>query len=241
MNKKSLRNVVLGAFFPLLIGGFFYLLNQKNRKPLYTAKDKPTLIFDKESSSNKIKLVKYDSIQVKENVYCTRLILWNDGDLTISKEDVRENFYISIIGEGSIIESKIINETDKGVSKFRLINTNDKIKIDWDHFDPDSGVELQFLYSGNKSTYIEISGKVLGNNLRKVHNRNTLSFGDVLYVIGIFVLEIIFFLTIGFYDFDYKVPFERGLGIFTNAVLLLTVIGGIIYIFIKAWGYRPPL
>jgi hypothetical protein len=133
----------------------FYIGKEKKREPVYFVKNKPSLIFDKSNSSPKIKLLVDDTLLIAQNIYITTLEVWNKGKLPITKEDIREDFYVYCSDSLSkILDFKILDEKESGISKFKLLQINRGLKINWDYFDPGLGFLFQIIYSGSKSSEV---------------------------------------------------------------------------------------
>ena len=51
----------------------------------------------------------------------TTLVIWNNGKLPITKQDLRRDFYIYCSDSSSnILDYKILDEKEKGISNFQL-------------------------------------------------------------------------------------------------------------------------
>lgn len=148
-----------GWILPIIVAIILFILAEKKREPVYSVVNSPSLIFDKGNASPKIKLLVNDSTSITENVYVTTLVIWNKGKLSINKEDVRKDFIIHCSDSKSqILDNKILDEREFGVSNFILIPIENKIKIEWDHFDPGYGFKVQVIYTGNNNTKLLVSG-----------------------------------------------------------------------------------
>ncbi len=137
--KKELK-FLLGIVVTFVISYFFFFLSQKEREPVFTFKNKKTLIFDKHNATPKIKLFTNDTIPIKENVYISNIVLWNNGQIQIDTTEIRKRFSVNLIN-GKILDYKIVKEISD-ISHFELIEEKDKLHIDWKYFDPGFGVEI---------------------------------------------------------------------------------------------------
>ncbi|MEW7278104.1 hypothetical protein ABW636_05870 [Aquimarina sp. 2201CG1-2-11] len=171
-----------GIFWTILIGilGFvitiyFTIFYSRDREPVYVSKYAPSAIFNKNISTENIKVITSDSSVINDNIYVTNLILWNRGELEIKKSDVRKDFLIKMNGGGKILDHKIVKQNDANVSNFRIIEKEEGLLIDWDYFDPKFGLEIQVIYSGNKSSKLIIDGYVLGNMVEEIDSNYALN------------------------------------------------------------------
>lgn len=171
MFDKILKSKLLWALIPITVTIILFTFRTEKREPIYAVKKAPSLIFDKESASSKIKLIKNDSTKIDDNVYVTTLILWNNGGIEIRKEDVRKAISIHLINGKEIIDYKILSETNPEISNFRIVKSSEELQLDWNYFDPDFGVEIQIIYSGDINSQIKIEGYVLGQEVKNVEKR----------------------------------------------------------------------
>ncbi|WP_298507831.1 hypothetical protein [uncultured Kordia sp.] len=192
MIKKLLNS---GIFWTIIIGFFgigltilFYEYSNKEREPVYALKKEPSLIFDKENSTPKIKLLSNDSLVVNDNVYVSNIVIWNDGDLEIRKTDVRKKFKVFLSSEAKILDYKIVNQTNPEISNFRIKSDNNELLINWDYFDPKFGFELQIIYSGTSKSEVFAEGYVLGKKLKKVTTRESNNLINYYYIFSCFTL-----------------------------------------------------
>jgi hypothetical protein len=119
-------------------------------------------IFDSENSTPALKLIERDSVPITENVYLLTGIIWNNGNLPITKEDVREAISIKLINCKRILDYKLVKQSDPSIAKFSLTKRNNNtLNIDWSYFDPGYGFNFQIVYSGKEDPGFLINGKVL--------------------------------------------------------------------------------
>jgi len=191
---KTIRVTVIIGVITILATILIAVFAEKNREPVYSIINSPSLIYDKENASPKIKLVLDDSILVKDNVYVTTLALWNKGKLPIQIEDIRKDLYIKGTGNVSqVLDYKIVRENEAGISNFRLTPVGDSLRINWDHFDPDYGCLVQLIYTGTKDTKLEINGAVLGSKVRMVHAKTE---NSVFYIVAFFFIIVVILFSI---------------------------------------------
>jgi hypothetical protein len=167
--KKAFFTIILPLIINALLAIYLFVLADKKREPVYSVTNSPSLIFDKKNASTKIKLSINDSIPIKDNVYVTTIALWNKGKLPIENGDLREAFYAysqdSLV---RILDYKISKEREIGISNFKLIPIENRLKIDWDHFDPGYGCYIQIIYSGGNQTKFQITGSTIDVKVKQV-------------------------------------------------------------------------
>jgi len=174
----------------------FYEISNKTREPVYSVIKEPTLIFDKENASSNFKLISNDSTIINQNVYVTTIVVWNNGDLEIKKDDIRKEIKIIVLNQGEILDYKITKQTNPEISKFNLNQKENEILVDWDYFDPEFGFEFQVIYAGTEETQIVMDGYILGAEMKKVTLRPTSGFfkyfGIIMLIIQLFLVVWVF-------------------------------------------------
>ena len=220
MIKKLLNS---GIFWTIVVGIvgigltiLFYEYSNKDREPVYAIKKEPSIIFDKENSTPKIKLLSNDSILINENVYVSSIVIWNNGELEIKKDDVRKEFMVTV-SNAKVLDYQIVNQTNPEISNFKVEHNSNELLIDWDYFDPKFGFELQIIYSGVAESEIKVSGYVLGREIKKVSTRKPASSFHYILIINL-VLFII--LAFAFFKIYKEAPSK-----FHLLFLMLYVIG----------------
>jgi len=159
---------ILTALISIILAIALYKTSKKEREIVYYLKNEPSKIYDNTNASSRIKLISNDTTIIKENVYVSNLVLWNRGQLEIKKTDIRKPFTIKEKNKAKIIDYKIVNSTKPEISKFILIPKDSLLFIDWDFFDPNFGLELQVIYSGNNMSQVIIDGYVLGSGIKEI-------------------------------------------------------------------------
>jgi uncharacterized membrane protein YeaQ/YmgE (transglycosylase-associated protein family) len=204
MIKKLLNSGIFWTFVVGIIGVvitiIIYEFSNKSKEPVYSILKEPTLIYDKDNASSNFKLITNDSIIVQENVYVTTMVVWNNGELEIKKDDVRKKIKIKISNQGKILEYKITKQTNPEISNFKLNIKDNELLVNWDFFDPKFGFEFQIIYSGTEDTKIEVDGYIIGTQVKEVTLRPNSVFFKY-FAIGAFFLHL--FLAIWtFKDFN---------------------------------------
>jgi hypothetical protein len=152
----------------LAIGIVSYFNTVKNKEISYNIFGPSYKVFDKEviEGESGLKIFAKDSTKVNQNIYLTTISIWNSGDLTINKSDVRKQIAIKLNGIDKIIDFKVIKEIESGISKFAYeVNKDSIYNFDWNYFDPNHGLKFQVLYLGDESLSGELKGSVLETKL----------------------------------------------------------------------------
>ena len=134
----------------LILAYYFYVAAEKEREPVYIINDSSIVIYNNTNTSGSIKLLTKDSVIIQDNVYLTEIVLWNDGNLPIVPEDVRDTLKLILQGVKEILDYKIVAESHTS-SKFKVKQLDfNTLIIDWNYFDPSNAVKFQIIYLGDK-------------------------------------------------------------------------------------------
>jgi len=144
----------------------FGIVSLKKMNPVYDIKKDPSIIYNENIPSPRIKMVIDDSVLIEENVYVATMVLWNKGNLSIDTTAVRRDFFVKMKEGGTILDYDIIKQADT-ISNFKLKKINNDLLIEWDYFDPGQGAEIQVIYTGNREDQPFIEGSVIGKNVKK--------------------------------------------------------------------------
>lgn len=156
-NVISLALAVIG----ILIGAYFYLVSKQYKQISYQIDETSSKIYDSKNTTSSLRVLGFDSIPIKENVYYIRGKLWNSGNLPIVKSDVRLPLSIQILSCKKILDYKIEKQYDT-LQGFKLIKINNNtLEVDWKYFDPENGFTFQIIFLGDEIPNAKISGKLL--------------------------------------------------------------------------------
>jgi hypothetical protein len=148
-------------------------ITNKERKELTYAQKTDTLIYNKEKSFEKISVF-YDDKPI-ENLYVSKIAIWNSGNRVLKKADFVKNKLLKISLEDNcdILESNIIMKTEE-TNAFKLSPKDDKeILVDFDYAEKDDGIVLQLIHTGEKND-INLSCKIIeGQPIKKYSKENS--------------------------------------------------------------------
>jgi len=142
---------------------FIYQNSKKARDISYQITQPVVKIFDSRNATPKIKLLENDSVLIADNVYLLTGKIWNSGNLAILPSDVRRELTIELDMSNRILDYKIINEKESGISNFRLdLISKNKLSLNWDYFDPSYGLVFQIMFLGiSDNPNFQLNGKIL--------------------------------------------------------------------------------
>lgn len=164
----NIGGLILGIL-GLATGIYFHYSTIDSRELSYTRELDAYKIYDKAllDKSQAISLYKNDSVKITENVYVTSIAIWNSGNLPIDIKDVRKDIEIKLNGLKSILDYRIVKQSDSSISRFvvQQIKGN-QFGLKWRYFDPGDGLRLQIIYTGSPSVATELEGKILSTDFR---------------------------------------------------------------------------
>lgn len=185
LKKSNLFWTSIGILGSLIVSLGGHIVSQKESEPLYSITKEPTLIYSKDDLSSKIKFIYNDSLLINKNVYISNVVIWNNGNLEIQKGDVRKDFIIGFIDTCNILDYRIINQIPTDFDNFNIISKRNILHLNWNHFDPNTGLEIQIIYSGDKKSLPVVEGSVLGREFKRVYSnkiKTTLNLGFFVFV-----------------------------------------------------------
>ncbi len=194
--KSGIFWTIVTASLGIIATVTYYELGKKERSLSYYVKKEPSKIFDSENTTSKIQVYTDDSVRITKNVYVTNLVLWNSGDLEIKKTDVRKPIHISLSNGVRILDFNLVREIERGISNFQLIKENNELTLDWDYFDPNFGMELQIIYTGNDKSEVGIDGYVLGSEIKEKKNVRLDDSNLIAQLLAFLVFIIIYIIII---------------------------------------------
>jgi hypothetical protein len=230
----------------LAIGIVSYLHTVKYKEISYNIYKPSYKVFDKdviEGESN-LKILTRDSTKINQSIYLTTLSIWNSGDLTINKSDVRKKIKIDLKGIDKIIDFKIIKETESGVSDFKYeVNKDSIYNFDWKYFDPKHGIKFLILYIGDETISSKLKGNVLETKLvefvypevKDISYKNEIIFYRN-FIYAVITVLVILVTVMSFYNIKRKIKKEGKIKIdfnfdsFFYLICPLILIIGIIYV-----------
>jgi len=140
----------------------FYFKSTKEKSLSYQLNQPSSLIYDNKNSFPSLKMYEKDTIPIDGNVYLLTGSIWNSGDISFDKSDVRLPLTIVLKKSNRILDFKITKQKDESFAKFNLSNLSpNSLKIGWNYFDPGFGFNFQIIYLGEEDANFELNGKIL--------------------------------------------------------------------------------
>ncbi len=179
----TLPNII--TVVALIFAVYSHLSNRKERRPVWTSS--PTiLIYNQNQTENNFILLNKDSTEINKNIYTQEIVIWNAGNETIAKSDIRVPLGLVFSKNSNLIDYKILEEKSSVNNNFKLEVFGDSLILNWKYFDPGEGVRFKHIYSSDGKSHPKITGKVLGERITKIVNtrQNALQF-FILLVLSI--------------------------------------------------------
>lgn len=192
MNKIANSLGLIIGILGIVISIYIFYSTKTEKIITYYLSSESFKIFDNDliEKSQKITLLRNDSIKIKENVYLLTFSIWNSGNVTIDPEDVRKDLVIKFIGIKEILDYSILKEIDHEISKFNLNKiSNNSFQLRWKYFDPNDGLKIQLLFTGVPNLNVEIDSKIINTKIneyvpirKKPNTISILIFGTIIII-----------------------------------------------------------
>lgn len=194
--------------FSIALSAFFYFNSKKVKSISYHIDEPPSLIYDSHNSSSAIQVIQKDNTVIKSNVYLITGLIWNSGDLPITKEDVRQNIVLKLHSATKILDFKIIKQTDPTIARFNLLSqANNLLVLDWKYFDPNYGFKFQIIYIGSNDSQFDLTGKILDvDGFKKIKTLSNTKFDNVTKIMSIITIP---FFLFAIYFFNRKISSQN--------------------------------
>jgi len=204
MGKLSNIISIAIGIIGIAIGVYFHYTTKEKKEITYYLNPETYKIFNKDliKESRKISLYKNDTVKINQNVYLTTFSIWNSGNIPIDIKDVRKDLDVNFNGIKEVLDFSVTKEIEKGVSQFSLTQLNpSSFNLKWKYFDPDDGIKLQILYTGESIISTTVETKILKTDIKKfvqIKNKSSKLF-QIIVSTTIFIF--LWFISFGFTKF----------------------------------------
>ena len=176
----------------IVLAVFFYFKGRPVRRISYLKKSFSLL--GKSTTSLKGFSASYQG-QKLSVLTASKIMLWNDGNTTISWSDMAssENLSIQFSDAEKVLECQILSVSSKsnGVS-LTLDSQRLSIDIEFDYFDPGQGLVISVLHAGD-GKHININGVIKGGSITKYELPKwpkMIGYASLFFTLGIAMLTI---------------------------------------------------
>lgn len=158
------NEIVIGAIFfilSLIPAYYFYVKSIRNKEPVCSIKSN-NLISGSVSTLDKL-LIEYNNQRI-QNLTVSKILFYNRGSETISKQDIQTiNPLIISSDTCNIMDASLLqaNYPSNNFSVTRKIETED-VFIDFDYIDKNQGAVIQIIHTGLSSEDLNINGDIKG-------------------------------------------------------------------------------
>ncbi len=166
-SKINIVSLAITILFGLL-AVYFWWDGKKKKEISYFTIDTPSLVFSHKNAYG-LTLYEKDSLLINQDVYLIQGVIWNSGDFTITKEDIRKPLKISLLNSERILDYNISHQEVSDIPQFTLEKANDNsLLINWKYFDPNYGFKFQIVFIGNESTTLNVNGNVALTQIKQI-------------------------------------------------------------------------
>ena len=188
------------TFVGTLYGIASFIIGSRKRIPTYAIRT--THLIREITNNNENVKITYKGKEFP-NLSSTRFVFWNQGRLTIKKDDVatKNPIKIAIADNYQILDAFIDKQTDEDNNFILNLSPDNKsITIKFEYLEYHDGVAIQIIHTAPSSQELVVSGKVISGG--KIHNAHSNSFIKGL-------IKIIDFLGLRFLSFRYRLSIYR--------------------------------
>ncbi|MES2587676.1 MAG: hypothetical protein V4622_01775 [Bacteroidota bacterium] len=194
---------IITGVLGIILSFYFYFETKEKHEISFTLDSNSYKIYDNSTSKvlQKISLYQDDTLKINADVYLVSFSIWNSGNMPIEKKDIRKDLCIKFKGINSVLDYRIIKQTDAEVSqfKFKQNKKSSSFRMDWKYFDPNEGLKIQILYTGKEILQIDFGGKILKTDFEKYVPMKEQKESKYLLILGPIALMLLSFLVFSIY------------------------------------------
>lgn len=162
--KRFYDNPVFGfiSFIVGVIGIILFIASTKSPDLVYYV-DPARATIVRVNQSSKIR-VEIDGKVATKNITAAQIVIWNDGEEPIRKENLLSPFFIKTGPLNPIIEANMQKETREvvGLRLDKSKVSEGLLGVNWTILEQNDGAIIQLVYYGDDQTYITASATVEG-------------------------------------------------------------------------------
>lgn len=157
-----LSSLIAAAIFALIV----FFINRDKRILTYKIITHEKL-FDKEDNTSFLLFTK-DSIRINQNVYFLEIDIWNQGDLAILEQDIRDPFVLKLDKGAAIVTNPKIIETHPNVTNsiIKLDSIKNSTQLQFDFLEKGNGIKIiqYYSYKNSEPSNVKHNGYISGNS-----------------------------------------------------------------------------
>lgn len=150
----------LVGVFAALFAVYVYIVTSKIGRVSYILETQK--VFDQQTLPE-FRLVTKDGVAIGGTVYATELIIWNSGDLSLSKNSdrIREDVKFTISGPGEIHYFILGNVNVVTADNYQIHISEDRktLNLKWQFFDPGQGLRITIVHTGEERTITNLMAR----------------------------------------------------------------------------------
>ena len=159
---------ILGIFIGAIVSYYFYKRGIRKKEPVYSIRSF-NLISDYVSKYQYLS-VKYKTNKV-ERLTVSKLVFFNRGDETISKQDIDTVNHLAVVGDnGSVLLDAKVLQANNASNNFKLDvdsephekNSTGNYLLGFDYVDKNQGAVIEVIHTGLSSKDLVIKGDIIG-------------------------------------------------------------------------------
>ncbi|MFL6207529.1 MAG: hypothetical protein ACJ74W_01690 [Pyrinomonadaceae bacterium] len=188
----------IASVLGVAIAIYFYAEGRKNHQLAYYVNPAKTVVVQAGQASKLV--VNFDNQVIGTDITAAQVAFWNQGKLSIRRDDVLKPIVIYTENNAPILEATL-RKSSRDVVQISL-STDDlqkgRVPISWNILEHNDGGIIQLIYAGNPNVHINMDGVIEGqkNIFQVLPSSHTTDWSIDAPMIGILAIQWIIFLII---------------------------------------------
>jgi hypothetical protein len=151
-----------------------------------------------------IKVMSATGEPIDGDVYVTDLTIWNSGNDTIEKNQVREAITISVDNELVQIEKSKENTEAADFELYKVPSAPNARYLDWQYFDPNYGVRIALVTAGEHLPKVEVEGEIFRVDIVPVMDPSVVKDIRIVFATASSLIVILLVVAVSMYVHAYE-------------------------------------
>lgn len=174
ISGETIISIIIGAIIgivgSIIVGYIFYQKGKEEKRPCFAMKTN-NLIENRHAQFDGLEIT-YRGRKT-QNVSVSHIVFWNDGQVTISSDDINtiDPLRITANNQTEILDVEILKASNVAnqISCDQRPDTKDH-RIEFDYLDKEHGAVIQVIHTGITSQDIDVIGQIKG--VRSIEKRD---------------------------------------------------------------------
>lgn len=184
-NWLSIVSLLIGLI-GIYLGYYFYEESQSNREPSFLNSESAELFVSNDNIGTKNFTIISNKTgkPIKDKIYTQELTFWNNGKLSIRRENILKPLTIKYPEHVEILEANIIESSRNEITtpSITINNTENSISINFEILEQEDGVKIRTIYSGKSPENPKIDGAI--ESVKRISTNDDLQSNNIGYGIA---------------------------------------------------------